>query len=87
MNEQIFFKFIKSSQHIGEETMLRQFRRAKDDIIELAHDAGFDSAKLEYLLSLVGSRKQEDLEQINSDDDEVINSVFYNSYNIFQGSR
>lgn len=65
-----------SAEHISQETTLRQFKRAKDDVIDLARDSGYKSDKLEYLISLVAARNLEDPERINYDSDEVTDLSF-----------
>lgn len=61
---------MNSSEHIAEETTLRQFRRARLDLIELADEASFDSEKLEYLLALL-PHKDESSNPRTYDDEEV----------------
>ena len=66
------FKTIQSPDHISEETSLRQFKKAKDELIDLARDAGYASDKLSYLLSLCPNNDDEK-DPVNFDSDEVKN--------------
>ena len=55
---------------MAQETTLRQFKRAKLALMDLANDAGYDSSKLSYLLSLV-PHKDDVIDPINFGDEEV----------------
>lgn len=61
---------MNSPENIGSETTLRQFQRARDDILDLAKDAGYRSERLDYLLSLL-PQIHEESSPISFDDQEV----------------
>ena len=52
------------------ETCLRQFKKAKHDLKDLARDAGYDSAKLNHLLSLLPK-----MEQMDEESDEEVKTL------------
>ena len=82
--DNISLKTSQSPQHIAEETCLRQFRKSSQALMELAMDAGFDSSKLEYLLSLLPKSQTEYPDIDTSDDEEVKFSILYLNF-IFEG--
>lgn len=69
-------KHIKSIEHIAQETCLRQFKRAKDDLSKLAKDANYNGEKLKYLISLLpGTNDEEEIDPIVYESDEEVKKI------------
>ena len=66
----VICKTFGSSEHISEETCLRQFKRSKEQLMKLAADCDYSSDKLTYLLSLINT-KEETKDPKDYDSDEV----------------